>query len=183
MIIYYFFDSSNKTSLRTTTFLRSILHQAINLDSLLPSLQRRLESIFVDQIDQSEPDTDELIELFVQFYKMSKNGFLLIDGLDEADKSDQKNIKFFFKQIQKVDSARILVISHPDIDMSKVFARCHVLQIQPEDLKGDIELFIQGQIDEHAQEGLSVCPPSLLDKLKHALLSGADEMYTPPVLI
>jgi hypothetical protein len=60
--------------------------------------------------------------------------------------------------------------------MSKVFSRSRTLQIKPEDLKGDIKLFVQTRIDEHLQEGLSVCSPSLLDKIKQALLSGAEGM-------
>lgn len=38
VIIYYFFNSSNKTSLRTVTFLRCILRQAVRLELLLPDL-------------------------------------------------------------------------------------------------------------------------------------------------
>jgi hypothetical protein len=162
------------------TFLRCILHQVISLESLRPDSQRRLELLFVDQIDQAEPDANELIKLFIQFYKKFKNAFLLIDGLDEAHKGDQRNVKSFLREIQKLDGARILAISHPDIDMSNVFSCSHTLQIKPEDLKGDIEIFIQGQIDEHSQKGLSICSPSLLNKVKQALLSGADEMYNYP---
>jgi hypothetical protein len=152
------------------------LHQAVRLESLLPDSQRRLESLFVGQIDQAEPDTNELIKLFMHFYEKFKNAFLLIDGLDEADKSDQRNVKSFLKEVQKVNGARILATTHPDVDMSKVFSRSRTLQIKPEDLKGDIKLFVQRQIDEHSQEGLSVCSPSLLDKIKQALLSGAEGM-------
>jgi hypothetical protein len=108
VIIYYFFDSSNKKSLHTLTFLRCILHQAVRLESLLPDSQRRLESLFVDQIDQVEPGIGELIKLFMHFYVKFKNAFLLIDGLDEADKSDQRNVKSFLKEVQKVHGARIL---------------------------------------------------------------------------
>ena len=175
-IIYYFFDSRNKTTLHTLTFLRCILHQAVKLETLLPDLQRRLESLFVDQIGQAEPDMGELRELFLHFYRKFKNAFLLIDGLDEADESDQRNIKSFLKEVQTVDSSRILAATHPDVDMSKVLSRCQALQIKPEDLKGDIEIFIQGQIDEHSQDVLSVCSPSLLDNVKQAMLSSAEEM-------
>jgi hypothetical protein len=173
VIIYYFFDSRNKTTLHTLTFLRCILHQAVKLETLLPDLQRRLESLFVDQ---TEPDMSELRELFLHFYRKSKNAFLLIDGLDEADESDQRNIKSFLKEVQTVNSSRILATTHPDVDMSKVLSRYHAIQIKPEDLKGDIEIFIQGQIDEHSQDVLSVCSPSLLDKVKQAMLSNAEEM-------
>ena len=123
-----------------------------------------------------EPDTSELIELFTYFYEKFKNGFLLIDGLDEAEKSDQRNIRSFLREVQKVDGARILVITHPEIDMSKVFSRSWTLQIMPEDLKNDIDIFVQRQVDEHAQEELSVCSPSVLDKIRQALICGAEGM-------
>ncbi|KAF2190029.1 hypothetical protein K469DRAFT_22338 [Zopfia rhizophila CBS 207.26] len=178
-VIYYFFDSSNKKSLQTSTFLRCILHQAVRLESLLPDSQRRLESLFANQIDQAEPAVSELIKLFIHFNGKFKNAFLLIDGLDEADKSDQKNVKFFLKEVQKVDSARILAITHADMDMSKVLGRSRALHIRPEDLKDDIKMYIQWQIDEHSQEELSVCSASLLDKIKQALVSGAEGMLVP----
>ena len=130
----------------------------------------------MDRIDQAEPDISELTELFLHFYGKFKNAFLLIDGLDEADKSHQRNVKSFLKATQKVNSARILAMNHPDVDMSKVFSPGQTLQINPEDVKSDIEIFIQTQIDEHVQDELSVCPPSLLNEVKHALLSGAEEM-------
>jgi hypothetical protein len=130
----------------------------------------------VDQIGQTEPDTSELREIFLHFYRKSKNAFLLIDGLDEADESDQRNIKSFLKEVQTVNTSRILATTHPDVDMSKVLSRCQALQIKPEDLKGDIEIFIQRQIDEHSQDVLSVCSPSLLNEVKQATLSSAEEM-------
>ncbi|KAH0551473.1 hypothetical protein GP486_007313, partial [Trichoglossum hirsutum] len=178
-VVYYFFDFSNKKSLHTSTFLRCILHQAIGLrlDSLLPDSQRRLESLFVDQIDQAEPDIRELEKLFVDFYGKFKNAFILIDGLDEADKSDQRNVKSFLKEVQKLDGARIFAATHAEMNMSKVFSHSLILQINPGDLKGDVKIFVQQQIDEHSQEELSVCSPSLLDKIKQALVSGAGGMF------
>ncbi|KAF7508070.1 hypothetical protein GJ744_009652 [Endocarpon pusillum] len=177
VVIYYFFDSSNKKSLEMSTFLRCILHQAIRPEFLLPDSQRRLESLFVDWMDQAEPAVSELIKLFIHFYRKFKNAFLLIDGLDEADESDQRNVKSFLKEVQMVDGARILAITHADMDMAKVFSRSRALQIKSEDLKDDIELFVQWQIDKHSQEELSICSPSLLDKIKQALISGAEGMF------
>jgi hypothetical protein len=159
-----------------STFLRSILHQAIRLKSLLPDSQRLLESLFIDQIDHADLYIGELIKLFMHFFGKFKNAFLLIDGLDEADKSDQRNVKNFLKEVQKVDSAQILAIAHPDVDMSKVLSSSQTLQIKPDDLKGDIGIFVQRQADKHSQEELSICSPSLLDTVRQALLSGAEGM-------
>jgi hypothetical protein len=104
VIIYYFFNSFNKTSLYTLTFLRYILHQTVRLELLLLDSQKRLESLFVDQIDQAEPEISELIKLFIYFYGKFKNAFLLINRLDKADKSNQRNVKSL-KEVQKVNSA------------------------------------------------------------------------------
>ncbi len=62
-IVYYFFDYSCKESLPVPTFLRSILDQIIKMETLLPHIQRRLESLFVSQTDQREPDIAELERL------------------------------------------------------------------------------------------------------------------------
>ncbi|KAF2785963.1 hypothetical protein K505DRAFT_344213, partial [Melanomma pulvis-pyrius CBS 109.77] len=176
-VIFYFFDSSNKESLKASTFLRCILHQAIRLETLLPDSQRRLQSLFMDQISPLEPATDELEQLFLHFYGNFKSGFLLIDGLDEADEAEQRNVKSFLKEVQKMDSARILAITHAAMDMSKVFTRGLALQIRPEDLKDDIEVFVQSQIDKYAPGELSDCSPAVLDLIKQKLVSDAEGMF------
>ncbi|KAH8712110.1 hypothetical protein GQ44DRAFT_661085 [Phaeosphaeriaceae sp. PMI808] len=166
VVIYYFFDSSEKKSLKEYTFLRCILHQIIRLESLLPDLQRRLESLFMDRIDQSEPTTSELEHLFLQSYGKFKSCFLLIDGLDEADEIEQRNVKSFLKEVQKMDRARILATTHAAMDMSKVFTGGLALHIRPEDLKDDIEAFVESQIGKYSQEELSDCSPYALDLIR-----------------
>jgi len=175
-IIYYFFNSSMKESLKVSTFLRCILHQAIRVEDLIPTFQRRLESLFLDLMSQPEPATSELEELFLYFYEKFKNGFLLVDGLDEADEVDQRNIKSFLKNVQKVDSARILVVTHAAMDMLRIFPHASVLQIKPEYLEDDIEVFIQSQIDQHSKGELSNCSPSMLNIIKRKLVSDAEGM-------
>ncbi|OCL01600.1 hypothetical protein AOQ84DRAFT_383587, partial [Glonium stellatum] len=177
VIIYYFFDFTNNKSLHISTFLRCILHQAARLDSLPPNSQRRLEALFTDQVGQAEPDTDEVMKLFMHFYQKFKNAFILIDGLDEADKINQRNVKSFLKEVQKMNGARIFASTHPDMDMSKVFSHGQTLQIRPEDLECDVEVFVTKQIEEYSQEELSVCLPSLLVFVKQVLLSGAEGMF------
>lgn len=41
----------------------------------------------------------------MHFYRKFKNAFLFINGLDKANKSNQRNVKFFLKEVQKVNSA------------------------------------------------------------------------------
>ena len=175
-VIYYFFDHSVKESLRISTFLRCILHQVIRPEKLLPSILSRLESLFPDQMNHIMPDVTELEEIFLEFYRDFKIGLLLIDGLDEADVSSQENVRSFLREVQKISSVRVLTFTHPEIDMLKVLKSVRILQIKPEDLKIDIQTFVDIKIDNHAHEELSVCPPALLDTVKQTLLSLADGM-------
>lgn len=148
----------------------------VRLESLLPDLQRLLESLFMDRIDQSEPTTSELEQLFLQSYGKFKSCFLLIDGLDEVDEIEQRNIKSFLREVQKMDGARILATTHAAMDMSKVFTGGLALHIRPDDLKDDIEAFVESQIDKYSQEELSDCSPYALDIIRQKLISDAEGM-------
>ena len=175
-VAFYFFNSSIKTSMHIISFLRCILHQVVRRELLSPDSQKLLESQFSDQLDRTEPDINGLIELFVHFCKKYKNVFLIIDGLDEADESQQKSIRSFFKNMEKAEGVRMLVLTNPDMDIPKIMYPVQTLQIKLEDVKDDIKTFIQSQIEEHSQEELSICPSSLLTEIKEGLLSGAEEM-------
>jgi hypothetical protein len=175
-IIYYFFDACNKESMDYTTFLRCILHQAIKLEQLQPDLQRQLESLFVDRT-RTWLDPNQLVELFFHFFGETRNAFFLLDGLDETEESIQRQVKSFLKRMQSERNSRIIAITHPNMDMSTVFpSESNTLEIQPEDLKADIETFIENKIDEYTEE-ISVCPASVIELIKNELLSKAHGMY------
>jgi len=129
----------------------------------------------MDQIDQPEPATSELEEIFLQTSGKLKNMFLLIDGLDEADDIEQRKVKLFLKEVQKMPCVRIFTTTHASMDMSKVFT-CVALHIQPQDLKDDIDVFVQSQIDKYSQEDMSDCEPYVLDLIKQKLVSDAEGM-------
>ena len=158
------------------TFLRCILHQTINLEILSPDIQRRLESLFDSPVDQMEPSTSELEQLSLHSCKKFKRVLFLIDGLDEVDEVEQRNIKFFLKEVQKVDGARILAFTHAAMGMSKVFIRCSQLHITAEDLEDDVETFIESQISKYSQGELSACSPFVLDIIKRKLKADAEGM-------
>lgn len=176
VVLYYFFDYSEKASLKASTFLRSILHQVIKLEHLLPEFQRQLESLFEDRIGDSEPLVSELEQLFVQFYGKFKRAFLVIDGLDEMGEVEQRNVKSFLRTVQKTDGSRVLAMTHAAMDMSKVLHGCQTLHIKPKYVEGDIATFIQAQIDRFSQSGLCDCSPAALDLIKRKLVCDAEGM-------
>lgn len=175
-IIYYYFDSLNKKSMEISTFLRCVLHQTLNPENLLPVVERRLESLFCSRMDQFEPSIIELEQLFFYSCGQFKRAFLMIDGLDEVNEVEQRNVKSFLKEVQKTDSVRILAFTHAAMNMSQVFTHCSRLHITAKDLKDDVEIFIDSQIEKYSRSELSACSPSVLDIIKRKLIADAEGM-------
>jgi hypothetical protein len=90
-IVYYFFDSPRKDSLSTIHFMRSVLHQLLDIKSMTLTAQYRLEAIIgVD--GEREPDFDELFELIFEMCGNRSQVFFIIDGIDETELEEQRAI-------------------------------------------------------------------------------------------
>jgi hypothetical protein len=175
-IVYYFFDYCCKESLQVLTFLRSILAQIIKMETLLPHIQRRLESLFVSETDQRKPDIAGLEKLFIELCGPLKKVLLLIDGLDEVNQKDRRLVRNFLRKVHDMTCARIFVTTHPEVDMSAVFSTCRTLKIKEQDLETDINTFVESQIERRLPEELSICSPALLNSIRQAIVSGAQGM-------
>jgi hypothetical protein len=127
-------------------------------------------------MDQLKPSLSELQELFFHACGTFKRALLLIDGLDEVNEVEQRNIISFLKEVQKMDGARILAFTHAATDMLKVFTRCSQLHITAENLKDDVATFIKSQISKHSQGELSACSSSVLDIVERKLTNDAEGM-------
>jgi hypothetical protein len=142
-IVYYFFDYSTKASLAVPTFLRSIIHQVLTVEKLLPAVQLRLESLFSSEIEQWEVDAVEVASLFLDFCGVLKRVFLLIDGLDEVDPSDGRVIRNLLKKFQGIASIKVFITTHPAVDMSVVFSKHQMPKIKLQDVEPDIITFVE----------------------------------------
>ena len=175
-IVYYFFDYSTKASLAVPTFLRSILHQVLTVETLRPAVQRRLESLFFE-IELCEVDAAEVESLFLDLCGALKRVFLLIDGLDEVGPNDGRVIRNFLKKLQGIASIKVFITTHLAVDMSAVFSRCRTLKTELQDVEPDIATFVESQIEGRSHDELSGCSPTFLEAIKQALISGAQGMY------
>lgn len=174
-VVYYFFDYSEKRSLKASTFVRSILHQIITSDLLTPDIQLRLESLFPNNTDL-EPDIRLLQEMFLEFCEKFRSIYLLVDGLDEADEVCQTQVKLFAEEIQKIHAVRILATTHAALDVSKILSKVVALHVKSDDLKHDIEIFVTSKIEIYSQTELAGCPPTVLDLIRLKLLSDSEGM-------
>ncbi|MCJ1424468.1 hypothetical protein MMC29_002356 [Sticta canariensis] len=182
-IAYYFFDSAQKESLLPGNFLRSILHQLLCIESLIPALQRRLEAIFMGLSGTycREPEIDELETLVLDMCDLLQKTIILIDGINEMEQDNRKLVMRFLKSIQQNQAViKLFITSRPDVDLLKIFSEGQLtrINIQAQDTRAEIENFVNTRVDKEAKNGpLAVCGPAVIDEIKKTLNMKAKGMF------
>lgn len=178
-IAYYFFDSAHKESLLPCTFLRSILHQILRTESIIPVIQRRLEAIFTGP--NGEPEIDELETLIFEFCSTLQKVIILVDGVSEMGQDDQRLVLHFLKAIQQTQTVpKLFLASRPEVDVSRFFGDKQLthINIRARDTRPEIDNFIESRVEMEAKDGpLVVCRPAVIEKIKKALRMKARGMY------
>ncbi|KAA8907989.1 ankyrin repeat-containing domain protein [Sphaerosporella brunnea] len=176
VVAYYFFDYRWKESLSIITFLRSILHQVLRMDTISPEIVRRLQAIFDGPIVTREPDFNELQKIIDEVCTTLKEVFFVIDGLDEVDKDSRKTILQFLKAMQS--RVKIFAAGQPEVDMTAIFVGCATIYITAHDLEDDIRKFVQVQLEEDNELNAVLSTyPALIDAIKELLASKAQGMF------
>lgn len=181
VVAYYFFDSAQKESLSACTFLRSILHQVLRTESLNPTLQRRLEAIFIGPNGSREPEIDELETLVFELCNTMQKVIILVDGINEAEQDDRRLVLRFLKAIQESQAViKLFIASRPEVDVPIFFSNSQLthIDIRAHDTRLEIEDFINSRVEKEAKDGsLVVCGPAVIDKIKNVLKRKAKGMY------
>ena len=186
VIAYYFFDSAQKDSLSPRTFLRSILHQVLRTESLNPTLQRRLEAIFIGPNGSREPEIDELETLIFDLCNTLQKVVILVDGINEAEQDDRRLVLRFLKAVQQTQAViKLFVASRPEVDAPIFFSDGQLthINIRAHDTRPEIEDFINSRVEKEVKDGsLVVCGPAVIDKIKDVLKMKARGMYVTPLI-
>jgi len=180
VIAYYFFDSVQKESLSPRTFLRSILHQVLRPESLNPTLQRRLEAIYIGPNGSREPDVDELETLLFELCNTQQKVIISVDGINEAEQGDRRLVLRFLKAIKQSQAViKLFVASRPEVNVPIFFSDGQLthINIRAHDTRLEIENFINSRVEKAKDDSLRVCGPVVIDKIKHVLKMKARGMY------
>lgn len=180
-VAYYFFDPAQKESLSSCTFLRSILHQVLGIESLNPKLQRSLEAIFIGPNGSREPDFEELETMVIKLCNTLLKVIIFVDGVNEAEQDDRKLVLRFLKTIQQSQAViKLFITSRPEVDVPFFFSDSQLthINIRVHDTRSEIDNFINSRVEDEAKYGsLEVCGPVVIDEIKTALKTKARGMY------
>ena len=184
LVVYYFFTGLRSDSLSPITLMRSILHQILSPEILSPTLQRAIENRFSDLTGPCEPDRSELESLIMdQWGKLKvKETFLILDGLDEADARDRKQVLSFLLQLYKLHSTtlKILTSAQPEVDLGSPFRNettITTLYLQGQDMQTDVDIYLQTQGTTYLTDGLLGCSEALISEVKQILSCKSEGMY------
>jgi hypothetical protein len=179
VVAYYFFDSRWKESLSIVTFLRSILHQVLQIDTVSPAILLRLREIFDSSIESREPDFRELQQLITDICTTltQREVFFVVDGLDEVDSDTRKTVMQFLGTM--LSRVKIFAAGQPEVNIAAFSVNCRTINITIRDVDNDIRTFIQVRLE--AEIGwkvvLSAHNPVLSDAIKEVLAWKAQGMY------
>ena len=183
-VVSYFFTGLWKDSLSPITFMRSILHQTLSPEMLSPALQRRVENLFTGLACAGEPDIFDLESFIIdQWHQLKGNQmFLIIDGLDEANSSDQKLILSFLMQLYKScpSTLKILTSAQPEVDLGSPFrniATITTIYLKGHDMQTDVDIYLQTKGSAYLQDRLPDSSEALISDIKSVLSRKSEGMY------
>ena len=134
----------------------------------------------------SEPNLDELCNVFIAISSHFKHVFLILDALDECNKDQQQDLlRFlttvgtFMKASTLSSSVKLFVTSRWEEDIRRAFTRGSfpIIEIQANRVNKDIEQYVTAELQVRLQDGrLKVNDGTLIQRIQKALIGGANGM-------
>lgn len=176
-ISYFFCDFNNLQSRGTRTILGSLARQILHIFEETPDIDEKLISMFVT--NHREPEIEELYALLECIARLPSTAFLLIDGLDECEDSDRRQVLSFIKRVIGDSQCKIKVIvsSRWDLDISNALVDFAHISLGSAGTCSDIELFIRDIVDERLADGsIEIQDLAMTEEIKRALIDKSDGM-------
>ena len=183
-VAYFYCDYAQSDTLVSTAILRSFMKQLIThygiLRKPLPQcVDENLEQ--ADRLGWNYFSPEELSSILQDLLCSLSDTFLILDGLDECDLKERKDIlKFVTNFVKRPDPKRIykfLVASREEVNMSRWIPNCFHISINDKNIHSDICSFVDRTVDSRLEDGSLVAAPPLINYLKPKLTEGAKGIY------
>lgn len=177
VFVSFFFPRFDETeSLRAETILRSILRQALEPNDLSRQIETALESMR----QSSSTEFEEVLELLQMGIAPLRTFYIIIDGLDECERNDRRDILQVLSSLTSSGSkVKVFMASRENIsrEITKTFRSIEHISMGCSSAQSEIAAFVEDTIQERLEtEDLVVGDPALINDVKQALIEGAEGM-------
>ena len=153
-----------------------------NLDHLKkpcpPEIQEELVQAF--KAGQRTLRPDILVDLIKSFSEV----FIFIDGIDECDQSDIREILKFVQRLTSPSlrsSSKIFIASRKEVDVLRTIPSCISVTAGGSGHSEDIRRYIAKTVDDQTANSGHINNTALVQYVKDKLADGAQGMYGPMV--
>lgn len=173
-VSFFFVQSDDNDSLDVNVILRSILRQRLEGMKISRVMEIRLQKMISSLI------SSDIVELLRESMTTLQESYILIDGLDECDNEDRKELlKTLSALVSSSKNVRLFLASRASLqkEIKKHFTALEHLTLDCKSTNDDIGTYIEGFIHERLQDGeLEVGDPALINEIKQALTRGSQGM-------
>ncbi|KAJ5928123.1 hypothetical protein N7466_007079 [Penicillium verhagenii] len=179
IISHHFCCTDNKATLSARNIMGSLACQL--LDSQINSYQLGdLQSLHDKTQDL---DTEEVTELLLSCLEDGKAFFIVIDGLDECEEKECREVIANLMRLRQFDtsSVKLFFASRPDIE-AQLFGVAepeYRITVTKERAKPDMDAYIDAMLSQFLEEGkLKLRDGTLIVTISQALRDGSDGIVT-----
>jgi len=176
MICYFFCDFANHRSLEIRTVISSFIKQILNVFTIPPELEGKLEDLYRGV--HSPPTEDQLFQILIPAAKLPDITFFIVDGLDECNDHNKRRVLLHLKKLLEIrDSIKVLVSCRNEVEISQSLGSFYKISLDTPTCS-DIEAFVEAKLKDKVEQGsLILGNLSMIGEIKETLVLKSEGMY------
>lgn len=181
-ISYFFCTVNDRRSGESYTILTSLVRQILNIFEETAGIGETLKSMFATNC--RDPNVKELSVLLATVARLSTASHFIIDGLDECNDSDRREILATLGElIRQIPRGIKIFISSRWLD-SELLESFKEISIGVSRDCSDIDLYVREIVDEKiGDRSIVIKDPRMAEEIKQCLIGKAGGMYGPVRLL
>ncbi|KAL9062587.1 MAG: hypothetical protein Q9157_008791 [Trypethelium eluteriae] len=177
---YFYCDYADQETLDSSRILGCLTRQLLeSTEEISGDIMQRIQRIFVE--GSGYPMRKELESLFAECVDLYPRVLIIIDGVDELARFDQKVLLRFMKSLMRTSCSiiKFMVSSRrEERGIRNALEWEYSVDLNVLNMSPDIETYVRASIDTKMEEGeLIIAEPSLKVEIIDALVSGANDMF------
>lgn len=158
----------------------SLVKQLLLSTDITESIERRIkECLSHSEFETRTPDLSELADLLKTVMNAFRRVFIAIDGLDECDPLEQRQLTGVLKSLTELSqpTIKLLVCSRHEVEIAKVFEDGARLRLTGQLNMDDIYQYVKDTVTSRINSGdLVIGDDSIKGKIIQTLTEGAKGM-------